>query len=71
MGEADALRAEALAIREGLKLAKDLGIRAILLEGDAKIILENFDSSSSILSYNGLVLAYAFRLASKFNYFKA
>ena len=45
LGEADAMRVEAMAIREGLSLAKDLEIRAVILEGDAKIILENFENS--------------------------
>ena len=57
MGVADAMKVEALAIREGLNLVMDLGIRALILEGDAKTILENFERSSNILSHNGLILA--------------
>ena len=57
MGVADAMKVEALAIREGLNLVMDLGIRALILEGDAKTILENFESSSNILSHVGLILA--------------
>ena len=48
-----------------------MGIRVIILEGDAKIILENFESNSAILSDNGLILANAYKLASRFSYFEA
>ena len=67
----DAIRAEVMTIRERLRLTKDLGIKAVILEGDAKIILENFESSLVILSHNGLILADAYRLAYRFSYFKA
>ena len=40
-----------MATREGLSLAKDLGIRALILEGDAMVVLD----SSVDLSHNGLI----------------
>ena len=43
LGEAEALKAGVLAVKEGLLLAQNLGIRALVLEGDAKIILESFE----------------------------
>ena len=42
-----------MAIREGLSLAKDLGIRDLILEGDAKLVIESFEDSSVDLSHNG------------------
>ena len=56
-GTVDTMKAEALADREGLKLARDLGIRTTMLVGDAKIILESFDRDSTFLSHIGLILA--------------
>ena len=70
-GTADVMNTEALAVKEGLKLAMDLGFRAIILEGDAKVILESFERQSMIQSHVGLILAYAYRLAAGFSYFKA
>ena len=71
MGEAEALRAEVLAIREGLLLAQNLGIRALILEGDARIVLESFEQSTTFQSHNGIILSEAYGLVAKFNYFKA
>ena len=48
-----------------------MGIRAIILEGNAKVVLESFERNSAILSHVGLILADAYRLASGFRYFKA
>ena len=56
-GEVEALRAKVMAIREGLLLAQNLGIRALILEGDAKVVLDNFEQSSSILSHNRIILS--------------
>ena len=41
-GDSDALRAEVMAMKERLGLAQYLVIRAIILEVDAKIVLESF-----------------------------
>ena len=71
IGEAYALRTEILAVKEGLLLAQNLGVTALILEGDAKMVLESFDQSSSILSHNGIILSEAYGLISKFSYFKA
>ena len=65
------MKAKAMAIRDGLSVPKDLGIRAVILEGDRKIILESFESSSAILSHNGLILEDSYRLDFGFSYFKA
>ena len=54
-----------------MRFAFDLGIRAIILEGDAKLILDSFEESSLDLSHNGTILAYAYSLATRFNFFKA
>ena len=59
-----------MTIREGLS-AKELGIRDLILEGDAKIVIESFEDSSMDLSHNGLVLIDAIRLASWFRFFKS
>ena len=48
---------------EGLCLAKDLEIRVVILEGDAKTVIECFQNSSMDLSHNGLILFDAFRVA--------
>ena len=47
-GSSKVIRAEAIAAREGLRLAFDLGIRTIILEGDAKLIFDSFEKSSWI-----------------------
>ena len=67
----EAVRAEATTAKEGLEFAFGLGIRAIILEGDAKLILDSFKESSVDWSHNGTILAAACSLASKFNFFKA
>lgn len=71
IGEAYALRTEILAVKEGLLLAQNLGVTALILEGDAKMVLESFDQSSSILSHNGIILSEAYGLTYKFSFFKA
>ena len=50
--------AEAITVREGLKFAWELGIRALTLEGDTKDVFGNFESSKE-----------TFSTASKFHFF--
>ena len=71
LGEAKALRAEVLAVRESLLLAQNLGIRILILEGDAREVLESFDQRTMFHSHNVIILSEAYGLAAKFNYFKA
>ena len=71
LGFDKAQRVDAMTIKEGLSLAKDLGNRVVILEGDAKIMLDSFECSLVDLSHTGLILAYAYRLTSRFNFFKA
>ena len=56
-GEAEAMRVEIRAVKEGLGLAFNLGIRALCLEVDAKFVLESFHHSTIILTYNGIILS--------------
>ena len=70
-GGAEALRAEVLVMKEGLILAKNLGIRALKLEGDAKDVLDSFEQSSNMLSHNGIILSKAYSIAANFSFFKA
>ena len=63
--------AEAIAVREGIKLAWDLGIRALILEGDAKEVMESVQASDENRYQTGLILSTAYGLTSKFHYFKA
>ena len=70
-GTSETSRAEAIAARDRLRFAFDFGIRKIILEGDAKLIIDSFERNSVDLSYNGNILADAYRLATKFNFFKA
>ena len=58
-------------MKEGLVLAKNLGIRALILERDAKSVIESFDQSSVNLSHNGVISTKAFGIASSFSFFKA
>ena len=44
-GKTNVLRAEILVTREGLLVAKDLGLKAIILEGDSKSVFDDFESS--------------------------
>ena len=37
--------------REGMQLAVELGIRALILESDSQLIIEGFESNSNDLSY--------------------
>ena len=62
---------EAFMAREGIKLAWDLGIRSIIVERDAKELMESFENSNEDRSQTGLIISEAIGLASKFYYFKA
>lgn len=42
----------------------------MILEGDAKTLLDNFESSSEDLSHDGLILVEAYSVAFCFNSFK-
>ena len=55
-GLIEAPRAETMAAKERMKLAVELGIRALILESDAQLVIESFGSSKNDLSYNGLIL---------------
>ena len=70
-GSIEAARAESIAAKEGMKLVEELGITALVLESDAQIVIESFESSIMDLSYNRLIMLEAFRVALDFNYFKA
>ena len=58
-----------MGVKEGLRLALDLGIRAIILDSDAKLVLNNFEESTLDVFHNGTILAEAYGLASRFNFF--
>ena len=49
----------------------DLGIRALILESDAHMVMESFESNPNDLSHNGFILIEAYRLPLGFKYFKA
>ena len=70
-GDIDAKRAEAIAVKEGLLLAWELGFHLIILKGDAKNVFTNFKDWNSDLSYSGAILVDAMYIASWFSYFKA
>ena len=53
-----------------MRLAWDLGIRALILEGDAKIVMDSFDSGAQDLSHTGIILNEACNIASGFHFFK-
>ena len=55
-------RSQLMAALEGLCLAKELGIRAVILKGDVKTMLKRFQNSSLDLSHNRLILSDAFRI---------
>ena len=66
----DAHRAEAIAAKEGLMFAKEMGLNSIILEGDAKNVFETFESSEEDLCLTGIILAEAYSTASWFHPFK-
>ena len=70
-GSIKAFRAKNMVAKEGMHLAVELGIRALILEVNSQLIIESFESNFNDLSYNGLVLIEAFRLALGLNFFKA
>ena len=63
--------AKAKAVLEGLDFAGRLGLRNFIVEGNAQLIFHSFDQNVQDLSYIGLILTYAYGLASRFNFFKA
>ena len=56
-GLLDLLKAKLMMVKKRLRLAVDLGIRAITLEGDAELVLDSFEESTMDLSHNGTILA--------------
>ena len=52
-----------MAAKEGMKLAEELGNRALILESDAQIVIERLESSGTDICYNRLIMLEAFRLA--------
>ena len=71
VGSVEAYRAETMVAKEGLQLLIDLGIRALVLESDAQLVMECFGSNSNDMSHNRLILIDAYRLALGLTYFKA
>ena len=69
-GAMNAKQAEAAAGREGVRFAGELGIRTLILKGDASTMFKSFSNSKENLSYSGLILSKAYDLASTF-FFKA
>ena len=63
--------AKTMAAKGEIKLAMELGIRALILESDAQLVIESFGSSSDDLSHNAFILIKAFRLDLGLNYFEA
>ena len=64
-------RAETMAAKEGLQLAVNVGIRALILEGDAQTVMDNFGPGSDDLSHNGFILIEAYKISLGLKYFKA
>ena len=62
--------AEAYAAKVGLEFAKRIGVASLILEGDAKTIMESF-SNSVELFYTRLILLETYNLASKFQFVMA
>lgn len=60
-----------MAAKKGVCLARDLGIRTVILEGDEKRVLDSFGDGSEDLSHNEIILVEAYSIASSFNLFKA
>ena len=50
----EALRVEAVVAKEGLCLTRDFGIRAIILQGDAKTVFDSFENCSKDCPTMGL-----------------
>ena len=60
-----------MAKKEALGLAQNLGIRALILEGDAKTVLESFEHNFINLSHNWIILTKVYSITSNFRFFKA
>ena len=70
VGSVEAYRAETMAATKGLQFALDLGIRALALESDVRLVIECFGSDSNDMSHNGLIFIEVYRFALGLNYFK-
>ena len=57
-------------MKDGLLLAQNLGIRALILQGDALTVLQSFEQSLVNLYHNGIILIEAYGIASNFSFFK-
>ena len=58
-GDMDAHRAEVVVAKEGLRLAWEVGLNHIVLEGDAKNIIECFDNNKRNFSHTGIILYFS------------
>lgn len=67
----DAHQAEAIVAREGLRIASELGLQSLILEGDATTIFESFNYNEEDLSYTRIILSKAYGFASRFYFSKA
>ena len=47
IGAVEAHSAETMVVKEGLQLASDLGIRALIIESEARVVVEYFGSDSN------------------------
>ena len=48
----DVMRAELMAVVDGLKLALKMGVQAVILKGDSRLGIEQIETSTLDLSYN-------------------
>ncbi|KAK6160802.1 hypothetical protein DH2020_004183 [Rehmannia glutinosa] len=62
--------AEVIACRDGVSLAKRMGIKKLVLEMDSLIVFNKISTYSSDLSYVGNVIADIFDIISSFDSFK-